>query len=495
MKGESINKSQRVVVSALLLVLAIAFVTIFSFSTSPLFNNFEYADSSVYKIIGRGWVDGKVPYVDLWDQKGPLIYFINAAGYWIAGSDKGVWLVQCVFAFVSLLLSYRFFKTSMSTLMSMVSVFFVTLALIQTYCCGNNVEEYNMPFLMASLFGAYTWADKVQTTGEVDHSPRLAAIYGITFAVSAAMRLTNAMGVAFAMLVITVMLVRHGRWKNLLYNAIWFVCAFVAGLLPFIVYFAVKNALPDLWFGAIGFNLDYVQASRIPETLIEWYRHIRYSLNGYMAIIFGIVLVLFTNRKFIGAMFVLSPLPILLWIFYGLGYEHYSMLLLPYLCWLIREGYLLYTRLSTNLSRRVLLLVCSMLVVFDCVYAARIAAGVPRKFSQDNKEMVAYGELIKSIPNWVKEDIMLYNPCPGAYIVYGVIPRHKFFFGCDYLANKSPTYTRMILEEYNLKSPQWVIYQANGAGIFPEYIKPILDEKYSLVSQRGELTLYHLNSD
>ena len=488
-------KKQDIAAWAMLLLLAATFVTVFSFSTSPLFNYFEWVDSSVYKVIGRGWVDGKVPYVDLWDQKGPLIYFINAVGYWIAGSDIGVWLVQCVFAFVSLLLTYHFFRTSMTTTISFMSAAFVMIALIQTYDCGNNVEEYNMPFLMASLFSIYSWADKAITTGDYNHSPKLAAIYGVTFAVAAAMRLTNAMGVAFAMLVIIIMLIRHGLWKNLLANALWFVGAFVAGVLPFIAYYAANNALSDLWFGAVGFNLEYVQASRIPDTIKEWYTNIRLNLNGYLTILAGISMVIFTKRRLIGTMFVLSPLPIVFWIVYGLGYEHYSTLLLPYLCWLIKELYELFKSSVSKSSRYGVLVVILLLFTFDCIYFARITAGVPGKNDQDKKELIAYGELIKSIPNWEKEDILLYNPHPEAYVIYGITPRHKFFNGCDFLASVSPTYNRLLLEEYGTNPPKWLIYKKDDAGIFLEYIKPILEEKYSVVSQRGEATLYHLNSD
>ena len=495
MKEKSIFSNQTFIVSTLLLALAVAFVTFYSFSTSPLFNNYEYVDSSIYKVIGRGWVDGLVPYVDLWDQKGPLIYFINAVGYWIAGSDIGVWLLQCGFAFVSLLLAYRFFRTSMSTSMSIMFVLLVMVSLIQTYNCGNNVEEYNIPFLMASLFGAYSWADKVQTSGEVDHSPWLAAIYGITFAVAAAMRLTNALGVAFAMLVIIFMLIRHGRWKNLLSNALWFVGAFVAGLLPFVIYYAAKNALPDLWFGAIGFNLNYAQASNIPTTIVGWIKRILININGYLTIFFGIVLILCTKRKLIGAMFVLSPLPLVLWIVYSLGYWHYSMLLLPYLCLLIREGYLLYKTSSKKLSRHALLFVCMLLVLFHCATGARITADVPSKNNEAKAIFDTYGDLIKRIPNWGKEDIVLYSTHPETYIIYGITPRHKFFNAGDFLADVSPRYRQMLLEEYNTNPPKWLICKTKKSGKFPGYIRPIVEKKYTPVSQQGEATLFCLNSD
>lgn len=78
----------------LCLVLALVFVSLFSYGTSPFYTNHASSDSAMFQVIGRGWAEGRLPYADLWDSKGPLIFFINAVGFWLTGSATGVYLLQ-----------------------------------------------------------------------------------------------------------------------------------------------------------------------------------------------------------------------------------------------------------------------------------------------------------------------------------------------------------------------------------------------------------------
>ena len=56
------------------LVLAALFVSAFSYGTSPFYVNHAFSDSAMFQVIGKGWAEGSLPYVDLWDSKGPLIF-------------------------------------------------------------------------------------------------------------------------------------------------------------------------------------------------------------------------------------------------------------------------------------------------------------------------------------------------------------------------------------------------------------------------------------
>ena len=51
--------------------------TIFAVNISP-FTIYEGCDSCVFKQMGLAILSGKTPYLDLFDHKGPVIYFINA---------------------------------------------------------------------------------------------------------------------------------------------------------------------------------------------------------------------------------------------------------------------------------------------------------------------------------------------------------------------------------------------------------------------------------
>ena len=60
------------------------FITIFMLisasTTSPLFDNVYGWDSAYFRYIGTSILNGKTPYVDIWDNKGPVFYFIQAIG-------------------------------------------------------------------------------------------------------------------------------------------------------------------------------------------------------------------------------------------------------------------------------------------------------------------------------------------------------------------------------------------------------------------------------
>ena len=71
------------------LLTATLFLLIFSWSTSPLYQTYG-GDSPFFQIIGLGITQGKVPYVDLFDHKGPVPFFMNALVVLLHGHVKVV---------------------------------------------------------------------------------------------------------------------------------------------------------------------------------------------------------------------------------------------------------------------------------------------------------------------------------------------------------------------------------------------------------------------
>ena len=52
-------------------------------------------DSSVFLYIGKRMLEGKLPYRDLFDHKGPILYFIECLGLRLShGKTDGVWMLE-----------------------------------------------------------------------------------------------------------------------------------------------------------------------------------------------------------------------------------------------------------------------------------------------------------------------------------------------------------------------------------------------------------------
>lgn len=78
-----------------------------STSTSPLYNIPYAGDTAMFQTIGKYWAEGSLPYVDLWDSKGPLIFAVNALGYLLTGQRWGIMIIQVICLFITLIMIDR----------------------------------------------------------------------------------------------------------------------------------------------------------------------------------------------------------------------------------------------------------------------------------------------------------------------------------------------------------------------------------------------------
>src|SRR6185369_17929219 len=68
-------------------------------------------DYGIFVYIGEQITHGKLPYRDVWDNKPPGIFYLNAVALWIGrGSKWGVWIVEYFFLCGATLLSFSLIK-------------------------------------------------------------------------------------------------------------------------------------------------------------------------------------------------------------------------------------------------------------------------------------------------------------------------------------------------------------------------------------------------
>ena len=88
---------------------ALAAVSICSLS-SPLYPFNNWVDATCFLTVGKSMLYGIVPYRDLYEQKGPLLYALYALCYLVSHTDfLGAWLLEIAAAYVFLLIACRTF--------------------------------------------------------------------------------------------------------------------------------------------------------------------------------------------------------------------------------------------------------------------------------------------------------------------------------------------------------------------------------------------------
>jgi hypothetical protein len=206
-------------------------------------------DSSVFQVIGNGWVHGQVPYRDLWDHKGPLIYCVNALGNVLGGTQGwGVWVVTSVIFLMGQALLFRFVKRWAGALAAAGSLLAFTLTAPAVMTGLNMVESVNLLFLAGGLLclqralEEYSWVNLF--------------LAGLCGAGSFLLR-PNLVSVLLAGGLLWWLLYRrqaHQLWVGWG----WMAAGFASGLLPFAAYFAAQHALSDLWDQMFLYNFVYV---------------------------------------------------------------------------------------------------------------------------------------------------------------------------------------------------------------------------------------------
>ena len=127
---------------------------LFCTKSSPLYPFNDWGDANIYFTMGKGMLEGKVPYRDLYDHKGPLIYAIYAiAGMISKKSFLGVWILEIIAATVFSIYSYKtlclFCKKNVITLMP---VYVAVVYAANHMRHGGSAEELCLTFLAYGLY-------------------------------------------------------------------------------------------------------------------------------------------------------------------------------------------------------------------------------------------------------------------------------------------------------------------------------------------------------
>ena len=136
------------------LIYIVVFTLIMSLllTTNPLTDKVWRGDSSIFIYFGKAMRAGKSMYTDIFDHKGPVIFVLNYLGTFLPGRVTGVYWIELVALFGTLVGVY---KTGRLTLKRPLSLFVMTLfglTLARYLQNGNLTESYALPLWVYSLY-------------------------------------------------------------------------------------------------------------------------------------------------------------------------------------------------------------------------------------------------------------------------------------------------------------------------------------------------------
>lgn len=273
-----ISKHQILILAVLLIGFAVAGILLNPSLTYP------GRDGGIFLYIGSLILKGRIPYLEVWENKGPLVFYINALGLWLAaGSRWGVWLMEFIFLSVSGFLGYQVLRRSMAHIPALVGAVVWILAAGSVLQGGNYSEEYSLLFTFLAVFGYWVSLGNPRKNWPV-------FLIGVSLGMNFLLRPNNISMQIAAAACYFIYGILFRDWQILFRRALWFVIGFLIVLIPSALYYYFKGALDELIQIVFVFNFKYtngldmtglLEGLLIASRAIGWV-YIGLALFGYL---------------------------------------------------------------------------------------------------------------------------------------------------------------------------------------------------------------------
>ena len=286
---------------SLCLLLSAAFLLVCT-KSSPFYPLNDWVDANIYFTIGKGMMRGHVPYLDLYDQKGPVAFLLYGLASLVSGTSFfGVYLLETL-AFAGML--YASFKTlSLFTDRALWALPVLAACVLgsMSFSHGGSFEELMMPLFAWSLFDSIryfkTEYPKPIALSTIARNAVLAGVMLFGKFTLLAFYIAWMGVVAVSQLVIR-------KWKRAVGGSLLFLGVMLAMGLPWIVYFDANGALGTFfhyYFYQNMFGYSYLESPVLPNMILAivkgigafFYRNPQISLF----LILGFVWLLFQKRS------------------------------------------------------------------------------------------------------------------------------------------------------------------------------------------------------
>ncbi|MDN6498014.1 MAG: hypothetical protein L0K54_12845 [Tetragenococcus koreensis] len=151
-----VKKNNKVLLIISLILILISFsMVLLSLRTNPFSNRLNAHDSSMFIYFGRGIKDGMIPYNEMFDHKGIILFFVQYLGIFLGnGNDNlGIWIIEVLFFSVTTIFFLKMGKLITKDIFIPSIAFFVICTIgLHTFEGGNLSEEFALPFISIALY-------------------------------------------------------------------------------------------------------------------------------------------------------------------------------------------------------------------------------------------------------------------------------------------------------------------------------------------------------
>lgn len=250
-KFDDINKYRNALSWAFSAIVSIVFSLLIFTSSNPIWGK-SGVDSASFILIGQGMNKGLIPYINFVDNKGLVLYVINAIPQYIFKSTVGIWIVEVLFLFLSLRTIDALVKNLNSKSSFMLQILYL-ISISSLVKNGNMGEEYSSLFVLLAFLLYHPRPENLSTYTLVIKNISIGALFALSFFI----RPNNALPIFAIFISSSVFAVIRRKYFQFLLNSMSYLLGFLLILTPILIYLQINNALMECLNQTFLANLKY----------------------------------------------------------------------------------------------------------------------------------------------------------------------------------------------------------------------------------------------
>lgn len=433
-----------------LFIISFLVIFLFSIGTSPFYGNYYTSDSSIFITIGKAMKEGKIVYKEIFDHKGPILFFIQLLGQFIYEGRLGIFIIEVFTLFINNIFLYKticLFTTNKKALLSiLVSMIFMSY-FIET---GNYSEEYSLPFLSICLYLAIKWLKEDNKFSKKIYL--YSYIYGLAFGIIAFIRLNNSAMICGICLAIIIIIIKEKKFKQLLICALSFGLGIITITIPILLYFYKVDAIYDMIYGTFIHNFLYIN-SNLGTNMSIFARIL-------MAFILTILLIFnckkYSNIPYYNLIAFFSYFAILLAVNMGIKSNNYYIISIPLIAIFLPPVIDVFTSKNMNILFKyfVILYIC-IIFILGCF--------LPQFYHKISFKNIGLENLNSFINKNINEDdkdkvLALGLFTAPVYLYADIFPCYKYAFMQDYLFASNPEIAKETYDYIVARNVKYILY-------------------------------------
>jgi hypothetical protein len=198
--------------------------------------------------MGKGMMNGKVLYRDIFDQKGPLLYFIHGLAYLISNRTfMGVYIMETASFSLFLFICYKISSLFLESRYSVIPLALLAAVILnmRSFAYGDSAEEFCLPLIGYSLYSLLRYF-KNRYPGKIGNKMLLlnGAAAGLILWIKFSL-LGFCLGWMASLLVCMIL---DKNYLSAVKSGILFLAGMVLTTLPWIIYFGINHSIRQ-WIG------------------------------------------------------------------------------------------------------------------------------------------------------------------------------------------------------------------------------------------------------